>query len=452
MTSAIATTTSAAAVVTSTTSISLLRIDCPGLRISAFVRTASARRPYPHGHGQHARAQLELAPLGRFERDLEAHAVVDDDEIDDAALLESAVDVADEEHRALVRSGGEPPQRRRGITTDEQHVQAAERIGFADAAHLDRMLRDAPPGDDRLQLVGDVVGTEHADDDRRGRARQYAGGPFDVAQELVEECGLDAVLGLRRSIADFGRRRGPRCKHQKQVGDEAPDTDLRAVRAMRLACAANGRLGGESHDVHFAGLGRGLPLGKRGNRPPTAQYKTRRVTAGRQKKRAGRSSARPMLRVERRVGARVYAFEPRAALSWDPPWLPPMPAAPPDGFPDPLYIVPLPDDCRGPPGPDADACVPLVPDVECCDVPDCKCCPALVPDVPSIEPVVPLPYVVPLPVPERLPDWDEVASRISSVRPRCCGRGASSSISSTPSLNVALADSAFVPSGNGIVR
>ena len=98
-----------------------------------------------------------------------------------------------------------------------------------------------------------------------------------------------------------------------------------------------------------------------------------------------------MLRVERRVGACVYAFEPRDDLSLEPAWLPPMPAAPADGLPDPLYIVPLPDDCCVPLVPDAECCVPLVPDVECCDVPDCKCCPALVPDVPSIEPVVPLP-------------------------------------------------------------
>ena len=43
----------------------------------------------------------------------------------------------------------------------------------------------------------------------------------------------------------------------------------------------------------------------------------------------------------------------------------PMPAAPADGSPEPLYIVPLPDECCEPVAPDAECCELLLPDPEC---------------------------------------------------------------------------------------
>lgn len=81
-----------------------------------------------------------------------------------------------------------------------------------------------------------------------------------------------------------------------------------------------------------------------------------------------------------------YVFEPFDDLSLElPDWPLPMPAAPVDGLPEPLYIVPLPLLLP-------EACwVPAVPEAECCDVPDpgcicwllpapdCRCCPELPP-------------------------------------------------------------------------
>lgn len=106
-------------------------------------------------------------------------------------------------------------------------------------------------------------------------------------------------------------------------------------------------------------------------------------------KTGGCESARVLDASRGRASATRYEFDPRDDLSLELDELPPMPAAPTDGSPEPLYIVPLPDEC----------CEPLVPAAECCLLPDCcpelapdcRCCDELLPDAPSIDPLVPLP-------------------------------------------------------------
>src|SRR5690242_8642417 len=184
---------------------------------------------------------------------------------------------------------------------------------------------------------------------------------------------------------------------------------------------------------------------RRAANPRIAAMRSRGPVRQRQEN-GGRVAFDPPAVSTERASARPppYQRDPRFVVSLLPPAIPAAPAA---GSPEPLCIVPVPDDCCEPLEPGCECCAPVVPDCACCEplVLPCRCC----------EPDVPLPYVAPLPVPEYVPPCVPVAlepSRISSVRPRCCWRGMSTSISRTPSRNDAVADSLFVPSGSGIVR
>src|SRR5688500_6532957 len=116
------------------------------------------------GHGQQARAQRQAVAVDRLEVDLETHATLVDHEVDHAPLFERVVALGDDEHRALADRA---QHLRRAVVlapADEQEVDVAGRGRVLDPAHEHRAAGRGAPADQALEVRGQGIVAQHADD------------------------------------------------------------------------------------------------------------------------------------------------------------------------------------------------------------------------------------------------------------------------------------------------
>src|SRR6267154_1266391 len=162
---------------------------------------------------EQARADFQVVRFGRGRCNVETYFVLDDDESDHAAELEPFLRLGDREQGLPLGRSQDFGQAAPVDAADEKDVQARYRVARPEFAHEHRPAVDVAAGDDLRELVCKRIGADHADRNRTVRAREAPVRPLDVAAELVEERGLDAVLvGLRVRLRR-ARAQDPRCDH-----------------------------------------------------------------------------------------------------------------------------------------------------------------------------------------------------------------------------------------------
>jgi hypothetical protein len=176
---------------------------------------------------------LRAGALGRRQRDLEPHTVLDPQEGDRRAERQTVLGIRDDE-RAAVRGGGrEPAQARACRCVDEQHVGAGGRLARTQCPHDERAAGRRASACDRRQL-GDHVGRlDHPDHHRLVGRREGAIGPLDVLDEPVDEGRLDPALARALAVLRAGRLRPPQHReHQRHQADADRPSHRRAQRRV----------------------------------------------------------------------------------------------------------------------------------------------------------------------------------------------------------------------------
>src|SRR5690349_14059416 len=98
-------------------------------------------------------------------------------------------------------------------------MHVVERVGRLQLANLDGTVANCAALRQCAQPIGDVLRPDYADDNRCPRLLERPRPPFDIAQEFVQECRLDAELGLRCIVRRRAWRR-PSNEHEA-VPDDA---------------------------------------------------------------------------------------------------------------------------------------------------------------------------------------------------------------------------------------
>src|SRR2546422_903236 len=163
---------------------------------------------------------LEGAALSLRQRDVEAHLVIDGNEIDHAAVRQGVFGFRYGKNRLPFCNREnlcEPGALR---LADEKHLYSRDRLAAAHATHDDCALQDSAPFHYLLQFRGELVGADHSYGEGAVRPGECLRRPFHEAAELVEKSCLDLRFGGRTIDLRERRNRRHRGKQDDQRSEE----------------------------------------------------------------------------------------------------------------------------------------------------------------------------------------------------------------------------------------
>src|SRR5204862_3298104 len=207
--------------------------------------TSSGAREHFARHREQPRADLEGAALGLRQRDVEAHLVIDEDEIDHAAVRQGILGFRHGENRLPFCNRENLRQPGALRLADEKHLDPGDGLAAAHATHDDCALQDSAPFHYLLEFRGELVGADHSYGEGAFGPGECLWRPFHEAAELVEKGGLDLRLGGRTIDLRERRNRRHSGKRDDQRAEAKAQSDHLSLRntprsiSLRVAAAPN---------------------------------------------------------------------------------------------------------------------------------------------------------------------------------------------------------------------
>ena len=97
-------------------------------------------------------------------------------------------------------------------------VAPVELVRAAEAAHLERVFADTLAAHGLVELRGELFAAQHTDDQRLGGRSEAVRRPLGEVREVVDEDGLDLLLGRRRARGTRNRAVNQHGAQQREPG------------------------------------------------------------------------------------------------------------------------------------------------------------------------------------------------------------------------------------------